>query len=116
MHQPTPTITLEDIHRIVSRDFPGVPQHEVMEVLDGYGRKSWQTEHLRVRMAALKLANGDIEKLKKEIENAACDYRDVLLHAEYPLCAKKMLQDLNDDENEEIYKKDWAQYQTWLNR
>jgi hypothetical protein len=116
MNQPTPTITIKDIRRIIKRDFSLSIHNEVMEVLEEYGSKSWQTEKQRVRMAVLKLANGNFDELKRQVEIARCDYRDVLLNAEYPLCAETMFKKLSDGETRDIYKKDWMQYQTWLKR
>jgi hypothetical protein len=38
-----------------------------------------------VRLAALKCADGDLAKLKRELEEARLDYRNVLIGAEYPI-------------------------------
>jgi hypothetical protein len=75
--QPTPTVTGADVERIVRRDFPADRAVEVLAMLDEYGTEAWQREAHRVRLAALRLAAGDIKRLRYEIEGAKRDYRDV---------------------------------------
>ena len=87
-------------------------------MLDEYGKESWQREAHRVRLAALKLAAGNVEKLRYEIEGAKCDYRDVLAAAEYPSYMKRMSPSaaLPTEEERRIIDADWKQYQDWLTR
>jgi hypothetical protein len=42
------------------------------------------TEAERVAVACLKLSDGDLARLRKWVEAATADYRDVLAWAEYP--------------------------------
>ena len=116
--QPTPTVTAVDVERIVRRDFPADHTVEVLAMLDEYGRETWQREPHRVRLAALKLAAGDLKRLRYEIESAKRDYRDVLAPAEYPGYAKLVFrsEELTQDEQQRIIDADWRQYQDWLAR
>lgn len=116
--QPTPTVTGADVERIVRRDFPVDRAVEVLALLDEYGKETWQREPHRVRLAALKLAAGDLERLRQEIEGAKRDYRDVLAPAEYPSYSKHMFRigELAKDEQQGIIDADWRQYQDWLAR
>jgi hypothetical protein len=116
--QPSPTVTGADVERIVRRDFPADRTVEVLAMLDEYGKEAWQREPHRVRLAALKLAGGDIKRLRHEIEGAKCDYRDVLGPAEYPSYTKLMFRigELAQDEQQRIIDADWRQYQDWLTR
>jgi hypothetical protein len=116
--QPTPAVTGEDVERIVRRDFPANRTAEVLAMLDEYGKETWQREPHRVRLAALKLAAGDIKRLRYEIEGAKRDYRDVLGPAEYPGYTKRMFRigELVQDEQQRIIDADWRQYQDWLAR
>src|SRR5215468_7997202 len=82
--QPTPDVTSDDVVRIVRRDFSAEQFADVMATLKEYGTEKWQQGIPRVQLATLKLANGDLEKLRKSIEIAKRDYRDVLAPAEYP--------------------------------
>jgi hypothetical protein len=116
--QPTPNISSTDVERIVRRDFPADRVAEVLALLSKYGSESWQREPDRVRLAALKLAAGSIERLRYEVEGAKCDYRDVLSPAEYPSYFKRVPRSgaLPPEEEQEIIDSDWKQYQDWLTR
>lgn len=73
-----------DIQLVISQDFPE-EQHEIVrDVLDWYGDQDYQRDPIRVRLAALKLADGDLGELKEMINAARVDYRDILSWAEYP--------------------------------
>ena len=116
--QPHPIVTAADVERIVRRDFPADRTVEVLALLDEYGEEDWQREPDRVRLAALKLAAGDLERLRSEIEGAKRDYRDVLGPAEYPGYTQRMFRiaELPQDEQQRIIDADWSQYQEWLGR
>src|SRR5687767_3459069 len=88
--QPTPKVSRSDVERIVRRDFPADRFDYVMTTLDEYGTKDWQRERDRVQLAVLKLAAGSLDALRRYIEWAKSDYRDVLGPAEYPGYTKKM--------------------------
>lgn len=88
-NQPIPAVTQSDVGRIVRRDFPPEQYGPVMNLLDEYGNEQWQRERPRVQFAALKLAGGDLKKLRYVIDSAKCDYRDVLSGAEYPGYSRK---------------------------
>jgi hypothetical protein len=76
--QPIPRVTADDVERIVYRDFPVEEFASVMVVLSGYGAEKWEGDRTRVRLAALKVANGSLPKLRACIESAKRDYRDAL--------------------------------------
>ena len=116
--QPTPTVTDSDVERVVRRDYPAGRVPEVFALLKQYGTETWHGEPHRVRLAALKLSAGDIERLRYQIEGAKCDYRDVLAEAEYPEYTKRMfrIRQLRPEEQHRIIDADWKQYQDWLTR
>ena len=117
--QLTPNVTSADVERIVRRDFPADRFADVMAMLNEYGAdESWQRGANRVRLAALKLAAGSIERLRYEIEGAKADYRDVLGPAEYPSYGKRVggRKKLPPEEEQRIMDSDWKQYQDWLTR
>ena len=115
-YQPTPEVSDADVERIVRRDFPDDVIAEVLEMLSGYGTEQWHKEVARVRLAALKLADGDIERLRGEIEQAGCDYRDTLAAAEYPRYIRFQVNELSPDERQRVIAADWRQYQAWFTR
>jgi hypothetical protein len=116
--QPVPRVTAADIERVVRRDFPDAQVSDVLAILAEYGTEIWHKEPERVRLAALKLANGDLAKLRSTINRAKLDYRDVLAPAEYP----KFMQEgmrfrrLRSRDRELIYTDDWQQYERWLKK
>jgi hypothetical protein len=116
--QPIPDIKPEDIERIVRRDFPESQFDAVTAMLSVYGVEQWHRERHRVQAATLKLANGNLEALRKHIEIAKRDYRDVLVVAEYPEYWKGRSANLeiSHKERSRIIDRDWQQYQAWLNR
>jgi hypothetical protein len=123
--QPIPDLTHEDILRVVTREFPSERHAEVHGILSVYGRESWQCGENRVRMAALKLANGDIERLRHQINRSTLDYHGVIAEAEYPAFTIKVTSCglPTDDEHcehaahaKEAISQDWQQYQDWLTK
>jgi len=118
MNQPTPEVNENDVIRIVQRDFPGKQFDAVISILNEYGAEDYQRGVHRVRLAALKLAGGDLQALRRQIDVAKRDYRDVLALAEYPEYMQKVppSENLAEAERERIIRADWMQYQSWLNR
>jgi hypothetical protein len=114
-HDYVPVVTSGDIDRIVRRDFPSEGVEEVMSILKGYDSGAPN----RVRAAALKLADGDLARLRREIVRANDDYRDVLLSAEYPV---RMARDPNPfasvpkAEARKMSAADREQYEQWRSR
>ena len=116
--QPTPTVTSADVERIVQRDFPADRVPEVLGILDEYGKEALDREAHRVRIAVLKLAAGNLKRLRCEIEDAKRDYRDVLAAAEYPGYFRRVPGpgQLPPVQEQQIIDADWKQYQDWFIR
>ena len=106
MHQPVPIVNTADVDRVIKRDFGVAMFEHVTAELDGYG----STNPARVRLAILKLAGGDIEKLRKHVKVANSDWRDVIAWAEYPEYMSHSPPVLDS----RIVEADWKQYQEWL--
>ena len=117
MTQPTPIVTAADVERIVGRDFPNHIS-DALAILAEYGPASWHNEPHRVRAAVLKLAEGNLDRLKREIRTANADYRDVLAYAEYPNYFRRVSGpgSLPELETKKIIDADWKQYQDWFKR
>jgi hypothetical protein len=109
MDQPIPSYTKEDLDRIVARDYPLEVSAEVNAILSActYGG-------IRVRMACLKLASGDIASLRKYVSDACTDYRDVLSWAEYP--AYGSAYNRGEEATKKAIETDWQELQAWLHR
>ncbi len=118
MTQPHANVTSADIERLVRRDFTAECVDEVFAMLNEYGGEDWHSEPDRVRAATLKLAKGEIKELRRHIQAAKMDYRDVLSEAEYPGYTKHWfhIDKLAPDEKQRIIDADWKQYQDWFSR
>lgn len=115
--QPVPEVTEDDLERIVRRDFPLEDLTSLMAILNEYGTDEWHREPTRVRLAALKMANGSVTRLRASIELAKSDYRDVLVAAEYPSYYKiewSRVRELPAEELRRVIDSDWQQYEAWL--
>jgi hypothetical protein len=109
MLQRVPTYTEEDLSRVIVRDY-GTGAEQVTAILSDYSKESHHRDPLRVWMACLKLANGNMERLNHYVKNACVDYRDVLAWAEYP----EYLNARTPDEQSRAIENDWKQLQEWL--
>ena len=116
--QPVPGVTPSDVERIIRRDFAAEKFAQVMALLDEYGEEKWQVDAARVRLAALKLANGDLGKLRVLVESAKQDYRDTVAAAEYPAYMRTgfRVRELPSKEQHRIIDSDWRQYEEWLRK
>lgn len=114
IEQPIPHVTRADVERVVRRDYSIPENGRVLAILDEY--HSDGSDPSRVQLAVLKLAGGNIAALRREIEVAKKDYRDVLAYAEYPTCMRHVANtcDLPSEEKQRIFDEDWKQYQGWL--
>jgi hypothetical protein len=112
MNQPHGSYTEADLERIIARDFSPESIPAVKALLSRYGHEDWHREILRVQMACLKCANGDLKALEQEVGVACADYRDVLSSAEYP----SYYQAHTEAAKERAIEKDWKQLQDWLHR
>lgn len=117
MNQTAPEYSAADVGRIVRRDFPPDQVEAVHVALRCYGTKSWHGETVRVRLAILKLADGNREKLDRAIAMADRDYRDVLSHAEYPTTFRTISPNDRDvAKRRQAMEADLKQYRDWLGK
>jgi hypothetical protein len=117
-----PDVTQEDVERIVRRDFPAEQFPEIIAILGGLDSR-WESTRIRVRIAVLKLADGDVKALRKNVASANQDYRNVLVLAEYPEYWRAMSDVRNLPpplsswkERQHITDADWKNYKNWLRK
>src|SRR5262245_56684190 len=112
--QPTPTVSRADVERVVRRDYPADQFAHVMAMLDTYGNDERECD--RVKLAALKLAAGNLEELSDFLDGS--DSRDLMSWAEYPGYSnnQRVINRLPAAERQQIVDEDRAQYVEWLNR
>ena len=113
-HQPTPTVDERDVERVVRRDYPADAVDSILTLIAAVEVR----EKPRVVLACLKVADGDLERLRRQLEDASGYYREILGEAEYPQATRRWfrIDSLSDDEVRAIYDTDWRQYSEWLNR
>ena len=103
------------MERIVRRDFAPLQVDRILAMLDEYQFEGRSPS--RVQLAVLKLADGDAATLKREIEVAKNDFRDVIAPAEYPKYSRYVrTRDFPDAEKRALIDDDWKQYEGWLKR
>ncbi|MDQ3063971.1 MAG: hypothetical protein M3R14_14090 [Acidobacteriota bacterium] len=97
--------------------FPNKEQEKIMAILVLYGKESYECETERVQIAVLKLSDGDLEKLRENVDAAKNDYRDILAFAEYPEQMSRDTWKMSDKEEvKRIQERDRLQYLNWLNK
>ena len=118
LEQPVSKGTQEDVVRVVHRDFAPAEVDAALAVLNTYGDSRPDSGSVRVRLAALKYADGDLVKLNRKLEEASLDYREVLIDAEYPINYKLTMKTKrpSDQEYNESIRQDWKNYSEWLSR
>ena len=108
----SPERTAEDVMRIVKREFPAEEFATVMTILNEYGAR-YNDNPSPTRLAALKLANGSVPRLRALIESAKRDYRDVITPAVFPSYSK-IGRDLSERKRRKILESERQQYEDWL--
>lgn len=107
MSKYIPTITEDDITRILERDFPKGSHAEIREAFDTVQTQ----EKLRVIAACLKISNKDTGKLLNEINHANGFWREIIGEAEYPKVRKS-----RNMTEQQISEKQKHQYEQWLQK
>ena len=121
MHNNSP-LPEDKVKETVAQLFAAEEQAQALALLSLYGEKSYEREVERVRLAVLKLANGELTRLIKFVDDAKRDYRDVLMWAEYPPLSKdqankalesicRLLENAGEHEKSEALRK--KAEQTW---
>jgi hypothetical protein len=116
MEQKIPKISDNDIKRIANRDFSQLDFSIIESLLKVYKSESNKGKN-RVYASILKLSGGNIELIKKYVDKANNDYRDVIALSEYPNYSQHVFEDdLSDEKKKQLIKDDWTQYEAWLNK
>jgi len=112
VYQPQPG----DLERKLESTFPNESERASANRLLGlYGEEEWHKGIERVRIAALYNSDGDLGKLRAQIELANIDYRDVIASAEYR-SLMKLPADIKpgSEAYEEAVEDDSRRYQAWI--
>ena len=101
----------------IKKMWPEADPQEILDLLNEYGTKSWETGRERVQLAILKLSRGEQDSLPELVKMAKKDWRDVLAYAEYPEEMKTHpveMRDMPEKDAQTIRKRDKQQYEKWL--
>lgn len=114
MSQYHPSVSDQDVERIVRRDYPDELHSAIRQLIQAVEVR----EKPRVVLACLKVANRSFPMLKAQLADAAGWWREIISEAEYPNYTKKMfrIERLSADEQERIIERDKNQYLQWLHR
>ena len=102
-----PQLQEEAIRALATGCTFGLPFIETAEALE------------RVRLAVIKVADGDLSELGRQIEVAKVDWRDVINDAEYPEASSLFFMDydnLDAKAKDEVETRDRQQYLRWLEK
>ncbi len=114
-----PAVDDGTIQRLIDRDYVDGVSGRVRTLLESYGGKPHHVERDRVRAAVLRLANGDLAEVQRQIAVANVDFRDVIGAAEFPSQMKLGFAGMARIEAErlqELREQDWKDYCAWLDR
>lgn len=111
-------MTQADIDRLVARDFEPADREEAHGLLERYGVEGWEREVVRVRIAILRMADGDLARMRTALETAKVDYRDALVAAEYTaeFVRGNQAPDASAEEQAALRARDRQDYAEWLRR
>ena len=114
-----PTVDDATIQRLIDRDYVADVSDRVRVLLESYGNKPHHIERNRVRAAVLRLANGDLAEVQRQIAVANVDFRDIIGAAEYPSQMKigfVGMDRVGAQRLQELREQDWRDYCEWLAR
>ena len=84
--QPVPDVTIDDVFRVVSRDYSPEDQQTLRAMIEDIDTR----DKARVVLACLRIADGALSRATHALDNATVDARDVIAAAEYPIYLKKV--------------------------
>ena len=102
--------------QVLEAMYPDKSEREnIIHKLSEYGKESYQVEKERVHMGILYLTSKSPETIDENISLACCDFRDLLVAAEYPLSfGKDKLKEKNPEKYRSLELKEQEQYYEWL--
>jgi hypothetical protein len=112
-----PQVDDSDVDRVVRRSFPEREHDQVRKLLSELSENNCLSLWIRARLAVLKLSDGDVSEVQKQIRPALVDCRDVIAPAESPRFWKigfKGYRILSQQEKQKLIDEDFEDYEQWL--
>jgi hypothetical protein len=107
------TVPPDQLREIMARVYPSADERKVAEAVLAPVVAGIEGE--RVAVACLKLAEGDLAKLRESASAALTDYRDVLAWAESPR-QMRLGPGASQEEQRTARRADAEEYSRWLGR
>ena len=110
-------ITKDEVLEKIKGYWPDENPQGIMEILEEYGKESWEGGRSRVYPAILMLSEGNQDQLEGLVAMAKADYRDVLAYAEVPEEMKTGYmesREMPEEELKALRERDREQYLDWL--
>ena len=111
---------------IVNRDYASLlpqvmrklfPEDRRREEVEGILASATYNEPERVRLGILRVSDGSFEQMKRLVQLASEDWRDLLCVAEYPLSSKEHgLREKDPLKYDALLAKEQTQYEDWLKK
>ena len=76
-------VTAQHVTDRVKKDFRPEDVDEALGILDQYGREKWEDWPEFMRLAILRMVNGNMKKLPGYVQSAKEDYRNILSEVLY---------------------------------
>jgi hypothetical protein len=108
-NDPIPSVSDADVERVIQRDFAPENFSRITALLS----EITGSASARTKLAILKLVRGPPESLQTFVEQAKCDFRDVLIAAEYSHQSEFAKWD-SEEAKIRAVDQDWTEYQAWL--
>ncbi len=108
---------IADLTRLSQREFGPEQSAFAEKILQNYCLECERNEEVvRVQIACVKLAAGDLKLLSRYVDIACCDAMDVLLPAEYPRYAHQvhLPENLDETQIQNLIDEDTRQYLAWF--
>lgn len=102
------------VKRVVDRVWEGDHRLGASTILDLVSNYGGAAHRARLQVAAIKLSEGDLDRLDDWVRAANADFRDVLAAAEYPGQFEAGFLPPSDPSQVGLGKADLTQYKVWL--
>jgi hypothetical protein len=85
------------VDRAIAATFGFEKRGRASKLADGYDASATESGRSRVLLAAVRLSRGDLERFEALLHEAAIDFRDVLVSAEYETPTSPLVARLSDE-------------------
>jgi hypothetical protein len=115
--QPVPHVTDDDVKRVAVRDFGTTQAGLALSIVEEFGKQDWNRASPRVWLAILKLANGDLDRLREITATAIAITATCWRGPNTPaIHGRSVFSMRRKSTKQAAIDDDWKQYCRWLGR